>query len=163
MKQKKIALFLVLALLVVAPAAMSVPSASAQSQTAAITEVEGAFNAVWAAEHAGANVTDLDRQLNQALNLTSEGVLVQTSNPSRAHQLFSQAEAIAAQVFSQAVTSEAQVERGSNESVATNKQILLGGELSGLGITALLAYLYLPSLYWGLWTRLNRDSKVSRT
>ena len=56
------------------------------------------------AEGAGGNVSSLVSSLNGAVALSSEADRLQNSDPARAAQLSSQAEAIATQVIAEALT-----------------------------------------------------------
>lgn len=133
------------------------PVVSAQSQSDALSKVETAFGAVTAAENAGANVSSLDDQLNSALDLISQGASIQESNQSAAQQLFSQAEVIASQVVS-----EARAEQSAGQVSTTRGEAFFGAELLALGVAGVMVYLYLPSLFWRIWLRLNRESTVTK-
>ena len=143
--------------LLLAASARLAPAVSAQSQPDAVSKVATAFAAVVTAENAGANVSDLDTRLNMALGLISQGEAVQVSNPSGAQSFYSQAEAIASQVVT-----EAQAEQNSARASENTVRIVLGTEFATLGVAAVLVYLYLPTLFWAIWFWLNRDSTVAK-
>jgi hypothetical protein len=133
-------------------------AAKAQSQSSALSAIEGAFGTVRSAERAGANVTGFDATLNQALAMVTEGTAIQSSDPSKSQQLFSQAEGMASEV-----AASAQAEIGPANAVTTYGEYWLVTELAAIGLACVLVYLYLPRAFWAIWGRAKRDDTVSLT
>lgn len=157
-KRRSLALLVATAFVLIILTLRFSPPTSAQPQTTDLSQIETAFNAVQTAEHAGANVTNLDGMLNQALALEAEGTAIQTSNPSMAQQQFSQAEKIATQV-----TIDAKVAEGTGQAATVKGELFLAGELGVIGVVCVLVYFYFPRVYWRVWARVNSDSEVSPT
>jgi hypothetical protein len=130
----------------------------AQSQATALSAIEGAFSSVQSAERAGANVTGFDATLNQALAMVTEGNAIQSSDPSKAAQLFSEAEGMATEV-----ASSAHAEISPANAVTTYNEIWLATELAAIGLACVLVYLYLPRAFWAVWGRAKKDDTVSLT
>ena len=128
----------------------------AQPQDTAISQLETAFDAVHAAEQAGANVTGLDAMLNQASGLITEGTAIQSSQPAEAQHLFTEAGGIAAQV-----TSEANTAVTAGQGATFRGELFLAGELGVIALGCVLVYLYLPRVFWRIWAGVNGDSRVS--
>jgi len=128
----------------------------AQPQGTPLSQVETAFDAVHTAEQAGANVTGLDLMLNQASGLITEGAAIQSSNPAKAQQFFTQAEGIAAQV-----TSDANAAVAGGQAATFRGELVLAGELGAIGVGCVLVYLFLPRVFWRIWAGVNSGSKVS--
>jgi hypothetical protein len=122
-----------------------------------MAQVEGAFAKVQDAERAGANVSNLDASLNQAVHLIGMGNAVQQTNSTEAQELFSQAETIANQV---AASAQAEIP-GGNASTSQAEEALYSS-LGGIAITCVLVYLYLPRIFWGIWLRMNSRHRVER-
>ena len=117
--------------------------------------IQQAFREVNQAEGAGGNVTSLVSSLNVAVALSSEADRLQNSNPGRAAQLSSQAEAIATQVIAEALT--AREAATASRQVATEVYVVELLALAGMGA---FVYRYGPRILWRLWYELHSDWSV---
>jgi hypothetical protein len=158
LNRSRLTKILLLVALLALMASVQPPVSKAQSQTTALSAIEGAFGTVQSAERAGANVTGFDATLNQALAMVNEGTAIQASDPSKAQQLFSQAEGMATEVGN-----SAQAEIGPANAVTTYKELWLATELAAIGLACIVVYFYLPKAFWAVWGRANRNDTVSLT
>ncbi len=131
--------------------------AASTSDGAALSSIQNAFAQVSLAESKGANITLQVQELNQALQLVSQGEAIQQSNVTLASQYYSQAESIAAQVQQQIPQSIAQ-----GQAAATLSLQELSAFLGVLALAGVLVYLFTGRVLWRLWLRQHRDWTVKR-
>ena len=125
----------------------------AQGETTARDTISDAFNAVLEAEKTGGDVTGLVTSLNEALKLVEEGK--RSPEQPKAAALYDRAKQIAQDVLTSAPkVKEAGLVAQRN---ATN---LLTISIVALAVTALIAYLFVPRLFWTLWLRSHRGWRV---
>jgi hypothetical protein len=110
-----------------------------------------AFQAISSAESKGGNVTSLANMLNQAAYLNDNATVIAQSNQTKAQLLYSQANALISQVESQA---PALGQAGATQ--RTNGEIEYIAEMSTLVALAILAYLFVPRLFWKQWLKNRR-------
>lgn len=117
--------------------------------------IQSAFASVYAAERSGGNVTPLDSQLNQAIQLVQEAEAVNATDPSRAASDIQNATSIA-----QAVAAEsASVARsGSSSRQATEATSL--GAAAAIVVVAAMTYIFGGRVYRRAWLRAYRDYVV---
>ena len=131
------------------------PVVLAQEGSLAQSLIQQAFREVNQAEGAGGNVTSLVSSLNVAVALSSEADRLHSSNPGRAAQLSSQANAIATQVIAEALT--AREAATASRQVATEVYVV---ELLALAGAGAFVYRYGPRILWRLWYELHSDWRV---
>ena len=153
LRPKASALLLFVALVLLLPKFS--PVVLAQEGSLAQSLIQQAFREVNQAEGAGGNVSSLVSSLNGAVALSSEADRLQNSNPGRAAQLSSQAEAIATQVIAEALT--AREAATASRQVATEVYVVELLALAGMGA---LVYRYGPRILWRLWYELHSDWSV---
>ncbi len=133
------------------------PSAYAQSSSQVASQVGQAYVAILKAEQSGGNITALVAKLNAAVSFLQQANLVNSTNPSRAQSLYSQASALAQQVISSAPAVAA-----AGKASVFDAQVSLAVETAALAALAVLAYLYVPRLFWRYWYRTHRDWRVKK-
>lgn len=131
--------------------------AASTSDGSALSSIQNAFSQVSLAESKGANITLQVQELNQALQLVSQGEAIQQSNVALASQYYSQAESIAAQVEQQIPQSITQ-----GQAAATLSLEELSAFLGVLALAGVLVYLFTGRVLWRLWLRQHRDWTVRR-
>ena len=120
-------------------------------------KIINAFNSLYSAEKSGGNVTGLANQLNQSAYLNDEGNLVNQTNPSQAASFYSQASALASQVSAQAPLVGA-----SGAMQKRNAELVYLGEMSFLGVLAILAGIFLPKFFWNYWIKNRKNWTVRK-
>jgi len=147
-----------LVFLILATLLQSWNASNAQSSSSALEEkLITAFEAVSSAESSGGNVSALANLLSEAAALDDKANSIAQSNPDGAQQLYSQADTIASQVISQAPVVKKQ-----GASAQRNAEVAFLGEMSTLGVIAILAYIFVPRNFWNLWLRNHRKWKAKR-
>jgi hypothetical protein len=129
----------------------------AQGSGGARAQIDQAFLAVHSAEADGGNVTSLVLTLNQAINLTERADAMNSTNPTGAAALYSQAYSLASNVLQQAPAVAAQ---GRNSIAATTTDFY--AETIVLGALAVVAYFFTPRVFWWLWVRIYGGWRVKR-
>ncbi len=132
-------------------------SAAQTSNSGSEARIISAFQAISAAESSGGNVSQLANLLNRAAALNDNANSIAQSNPQEAQSLYSQASALASQVISQAPAVGQQ-----GAIVQRNAEIVYAAEISTLVAIAILAFLFLPRIFWNLWLRNHRRWKAKR-
>ena len=151
---RKIALAVVLVLF----ASLAVtPLARAQSTPQVQADLGQAYAAVLTAEQSGGNVTTLVAKLDSAVAMVQQANLINSTDPARAQSLYSQASALAQQVIA-AAPGVAAAGRAS----VLDAQIELGIETAVLAALAVLAYIFVPRLFWRYWSRTHGDWRVKK-
>ena len=135
----------------------AVPPALAATSATANAQIGQAYAAVLGAEQSGGNVTALVAKLNSAIALVARADSLNATDPTRAQLLYSNATALASQV-SQAAPAVAAAGR----SAVFAAQVDLGIETAVLVALAVIAYLYVPRLFWRYWVRAHRDWRVKK-
>jgi hypothetical protein len=138
-------------------ATVMVPVARAETSSQVSAQIGQAYAAVLNAEQNGGNVSSLVAQLNSAISLVQEADLVNSTNPSRAQTLYSQAFSLASQV----VQSAPGVAAAGRTSVSA-AQFDLIVESIVLAALAGLVYVYTPKIFWNFWLRTHRDWRVKK-
>ena len=132
-------------------------SASAQTSSQVKAQIAQAYSSVLSAESSGGNVTFLVVKLNSAVSLVQQADALNTTDPTRAQSLYSQASALAQQVISAAPAVAA-----AGRAAVFDAQVSLVVETAALAVLAALAYLYVPRLYWRYWGRTHKDWRVKK-
>jgi len=115
--------------------------------------ISDVFSLVLDAEEAGGDTTALVASLNEALRLVEEGE--HSTNQTQALALFDQAERIVEQVrFSAWDVREAGL------LAQRNAYAYMAVSVGALAVTALLAYVFVPRLFWMLWLKSHRNWRV---
>ena len=140
-------------------ALLFVPASSASGQTSSQVkaQIAQAYTAVLTAEQSGGNVTSLVAKLNSAVSLVQQADALNATDPASAQSLYSQASALAQQVIGAAPAVAA-----AGRAAVFDAQVSLAVETAVLAALAVLAYLYVPRLYWGYWYRTHRDWRVKK-
>ncbi len=136
---------------------LSVPAANSQSPSQVRSQIGQAYGAVLNAEQSGGNVTSLVATLNRAVALVQQADQVNATDPARAQSLYSQASTLAQQVISAAPAVAA-----AGRASVLDAQIELGIETAVLAALAVLAYLFVPRLFWRYWSRTHSDWRVKK-
>ena len=132
-------------------------SASAQTSSQVNAQIAQAYSSVLGAESSGGNVTSLVAELNSAISLVQQADSINATNPARAQSLYSQASALAQQVISAAPAVAA-----AGRAAVFDAQVSLAVETAVLGALAVLAYVYVPRLFWCFWLRTHRGWRVKK-
>ena len=140
-------------------ALLFVPASSANAQTSSQVkaQIAQAYTAVLTAEQGGGNVTSLVAKLNSAVSLVQQADALNATDPARAQPLYSQASALAQQVIGAAPAVAA-----AGRASTFDAQVSLVAETAVLAALAVLAYLYVPRLFWRYWYRTHRDWRVKK-
>ncbi len=117
------------------------------------TATHDAYKALLKAENAGADISKLTDQLNQALNLISQSQALTSSSPQQAHALALQAQTLAQNITQQASTLK-------SEGLAQNP-LIIGASIASLLAGGILVYLFGPKAFWKIWLRLRKNYRVS--
>ena len=134
-----------------------VPVAHAQASSQAQSQISQAYAAVLNAEQSGGNVTALVAKLNSAVSLMQRADALNATSPAKAQSLYSQASTLAQQVISSAPAVAA-----AGKAATFDAQASLAVETAALAALAVLAYLYVPRLFWRYWYRTHRDWRVKK-
>ncbi len=128
-----------------------------QSQTTPLdnaqTATHDAYKALLKADNAGADISKLTDQLNQALNLISQSQALTSSNPQQAQNLALQAQALA-----QNITQQASTLKGNG---LTQNPLIIGASIASLIAGGILVYLFGPKAFWKVWLRLRKNYRIS--
>ena len=143
-------------MLIFAMTAFSAPS-HAQTSAQSSAQIEKAYAAVLSAEQSGGNVTALVAKLNSAVALMQQADALNATSPTKAQSLYSQASTLAQQVISSAPAVAA-----AGKVATFDAQASLVVETAVLAALAVLAYLYVPRLFWRYWYRTHRDWRVKK-
>ncbi len=130
----------------------------AQQSAQVSAQIGQAYIAVLNAEGNGGNVTSLVAKLNSAISLLQQADKINSTNPTQAQSLYSQASTLATQVV-QASPATASAGKAS----VANAQVELVVETTILVGLAAVAYLYTPRIFWRIWFRTHRKWKVSKS
>jgi len=133
------------------------PVMQSDAQVAQSSSVEakvlGSLTLVQNAQASGGNVSSLVAQLNQAAQLVLDSR--QTRNSTRAGVDLARAASIADNVSALAPGVRAEgIVNTRNDLIAT------GVELVMLGASCVLVYIYLPRIFWRMWTRAHRNWRI---
>ncbi|MDG6976002.1 MAG: hypothetical protein JRN27_07930 [Nitrososphaerota archaeon] len=153
-QRRKIALAVILVLLT---SLAVTPLVRAQSATQTQADLGQAYAAVLNAEQSGGNVTALVAKLDSAIALVQQANLLNSTDPTRAQSLYAQASTLAQQVISSAPAVAA-----AGRASVLDAQIELGIETAVLAALAVLAYLFVPRLFWRYWSRTHSDWRVKK-
>ena len=134
------------------------PLSNAQGQSQAEAQIGQAYAAVLGAEQSGGNVTALVAKLNTAISYAQQAGQIEASNPAQAQSLYAQASSLASQVI-QAAPGVA----SAGKAAVFAAQVDLVIETAVVAELAVVAYLYVPRLFWRLWIRAHRDWRVRRS
>ena len=153
----RVVLALAVACLVGAIAFTAPVGYSQTSSQQARSQVIQAYSAVLGAEKSGANVTSAVATLNTAISLIQEADQINSTNPAGAQALYLRAENLTSGVLAQfpALTAA-----GKASVVATEESLAV--ETAVLGALAVLAYVYVPKLFWWVWLRTHRGWRVKK-
>ena len=133
------------------------PAAHALASSQVQAQISQAYTAVLKAEQSGGNVTSLVAKLNSAVSLVQQAGLVNSTDPAKAQSMYSQASTLAQQVISSAPAVAA-----AGKAATFDAQASLVVETAVLAGLAVLAYLYVPRLFWRYWYRTHRDWRVKK-
>ena len=125
----------------------------ARGENTARDAISDAFSAVLEAEKAGGDVTGLVTSLNEALGLVEEGE--RSPEQAKAAALYDRAKQIAGDVLASAPKV-----KEAGLVAQRNATILVTISIVALAVTALVAYLFVPRLFWTLWLRSHRGWRV---
>ena len=134
-----------------------VPVVHAQASSQAQSQINQAYSAVLNAEQSGGNVTALVAKLNSAVSLMQQADALNATSPAKSQSLYSQASTLAQQVISSAPAVAA-----AGRTATFDAQASLVVETAVLGALAVLAYLYVPRIFWRYWYRTHRDWRVKK-
>ncbi len=122
-------------------------------KTAVKDMIADVFSTVLDAERAGGDTTELVASLNEALSLVGEAE--RSSDPMWATALSERAKQVVEQVRASAWN-----EWQAGLLAQRNATAFLVFGVCALAVTALLAYLFVPRVFWMLWLRVHRDWRV---
>jgi hypothetical protein len=125
----------------------------ARGESAARDMIAEAFSAVVEAEKAGGDVTPLVASLNEALSLVEQGE--RSADQAEAAVLYERATQIADQVLA-----SAPMVKEAGLVAQRSSTTFLVVSMVALGVTGLVAYLFVPPLFWMLWLRGHRGWRV---
>lgn len=123
--------------------------------SSADSEIQSAFSSVYAAEKSGGNVTSLDAQLNEAIQLVQEAEAVNATDPSQAGSDIQNATSIAQSV----VAESASVARSGSSARQTTEVTSLGAA-GAIVLVAAMTYIFGGRIYRKAWLRIYRDYVV---
>lgn len=119
------------------------------------TAIESAFASVYAAEKSGGNVTSLDAQLNEAIQLVQQAQVANATDPSQAGSDIQNATSIAQSV----VVESASVARSGSSARQTTEVTSLGAA-AAIVLVAAMTYAFGGRIYRKAWLRVYRDYEV---
>lgn len=137
-------------LITLAAGVLAITSAQSSTVGEAQAATSTAYNAIANAYKAGADITQLINQLNQAINLTGQAQV--TSDPQQAATLYAQAQAIA-----QNVTQQANQAANTAQNSIPVIPITVAAVVLAVGVAI---FLLGPKALWKVWFKLRRNFKV---
>lgn len=138
--------------LVVALAFAAVTTAQQPPLDSVQTSLNTCYNAILDAYNSGADTNPQIKQLNEALNLTSQAQQVANTDPQLSQDLDAQTQAIVENVTQQAIAAK--------EAASTDFPIISIASISAVIIIGVSVYVFGPRLLWQTWFRLRRNYRV---
>jgi hypothetical protein len=116
------------------------------------TAIHNAYKTLVDAYNSGADIGKLTDQLNLALNLFSQSQTLTNTNPLEAQRLASQAQGLAQNVTTQALSAK--------EGSSLLNPLMLVGFVVALLVGGVLVYVWGPKTIWKMWLRLRKNYRV---